>query len=407
MAIIKLRNNEEKDNEIYEAEELYEPDQEIEQKVKRRKRRKALLGLSVVAIILIAALLVRLSYDKKIYKDYKIVRSIKLGETYGCQFYEFGKNTLRYSNDGITYINEKDTVWNQPFEMKSPLIDVCRATVAIAEYKGNTIYICNQSGAVGQVSTKYPIESIEVSDQGIVAAITFDQKVNYIEVYDKAGNQLAEGRMSLMAETGHPTCMSISPDGTKLAVGFLYVDGSEIKSKVVFYNFSEVGKNNSDRIMGVFGHYDKSIVADVEFVDNNTIAAFGSDIVTIYNMKQKPSIKYEKEFGEKVRSVFYSKNYIGIVYATEDSGEPYKIEVMDKTGRTVFKKKIGIEYTNIKFDGDNVVVYSETELEIYAFNGTRKYKTEWEEKLVDILVTDKEYQYTLITSEGLKTIQLK
>ena len=52
-----------------------------------------------------------------------------------------------------------------------------------------------------------------------------------------------------------------------------------MKTNVVFYNFSEVGQNETERVVGGFNHYDSTIVADVNFIDENTVAAVGEDVV--------------------------------------------------------------------------------------------------------------------------------
>jgi len=240
----------------------------------------------------------------------------------------------------------------------------------------------------------------------VVAAITLGEGVNYIEVYDKEGNQLAWGQASLSGESGYPIDLSISNDGQKMIASYLYVDGSDIQNKIVFYNFSEVGKNEVDRIVGVFVHYGTTILPKVEFISNNVAVAFGDDIMTVYSMKQKPSIVYEDEVSN-VKSVFYSKDYIGLVMETDDAEKPYRVRVIDGKGKKLLDKKTDIEYTGVKLDGKNVILYNDIEMQVISFNGVVKFDGEYEEEITDILITGKQYVYYVVTRTGVKKVKLK
>lgn len=384
-----------------------EYDDGFERKIKTHKRRVLIFTLSVVIIAIATAVIIRISIDRKVYDKYEVREEIEMESTYGGSFYEFAGKILHYSNDGIAYIDGKNTIWNQPFEMKNPRLDICEDTVSIAEYQGTAVYIYNKSGALGQITSKYPIESLSISSKGIVALITSDKKVNYIEIYDKAGNELVEGQASLETDIGYPLALGISNDGTKMITSYLYMDGTSVQTKLVFYNFSEVGKNNVDRIVGVFNHYKSTIVPKVEFINNDKAVAYGDNIITLYSVTQKPDKIFEKEFDDKIKSVFYSDKYVGLVLKTNDNDKPYNIIVYDENGKECLNKKTATEYKNIKFDGKNVLLYNDIDIEVIAFNGVVKYKDTFNEEIEDILTTGKAYTYMVVTESDIKKIRLK
>lgn len=109
-----------------------------------------------------------------------------------------------------------ETVWNQAFEMKQPVVDMCADYMAIADLEGTTVYIYDKNGQQGEIQTEYPILDIEVAGQGVVAAITKSDIANQIEVYDKDGTNIAKGQTVLSGD-GCPVAISLSEDGTKLA----------------------------------------------------------------------------------------------------------------------------------------------------------------------------------------------
>ena len=213
----------------------------LEEKLKRHRRSKASKWIILVAVLIIAGVGYLIYLDNKVYTTYEVLESAPITDNYNGKFYEFGDYMLRYSEDGIAYLNGSKTYWNHAFEMRAPIIDICNSYVAVAEQKSNTIYICNNKGFQGEVETEYPIVGLDVSDNGIVAAITGENsELSYIEVIDEDGTRIAKGQ-SVLSSQGCPVDVSISEDGTKLAVSYLCVGSGVIQSKVVFYNYSEIG----------------------------------------------------------------------------------------------------------------------------------------------------------------------
>ena len=84
-----------------------------------------------------------------------------------------------------------------------------------------------------------------------------DRLKNLIEIYDKEGTNIAMGQTVLSGD-GCPLDISISNDGTKLAVSYVYLKNNMARTKVIFYNYSGVGKNEAGRIVGGFENYEES-----------------------------------------------------------------------------------------------------------------------------------------------------
>ena len=273
-----------------EGKPLEEVDEDVlEKKLKRHKLGKLSKWLILIGVIVIAVVGYIIYLNNKVFTSYEVLESVEITENYNGKFYEYGDYMLRYSEDGIAYLNGSKTHWNHAFEMRAPIIDICKSYVAVAEQKSNKINICNEKGFQGEVETEYPIIGLDVSNKGIVAAITGENsELSYIELINEDGTKIAKGQ-SVLSSQGCPVDISISEDGTKLVVSYLCVGTGVIESKVVFYNYSEIGKNEIDRFVGGF-NFDKTMIAHVEFINNDTVVAFGDDKVVLYSMKQKPSV---------------------------------------------------------------------------------------------------------------------
>ena len=378
----------------------------LEEKLKRHRRSKASKWIILVAVLIIAGVGYLIYLDNKVYTTYEVLESAPITDNYNGKFYEFGDYMLRYSEDGIAYLNGSKTYWNHAFEMREPIIDICNSYVAVAEQKSNTIYICNNKGFQGQVETEYPIVGLDVSDNGIVAAITGENsELSYIEVIDEDGTRIAKGQ-SVLSSQGCPVDISISEDGTKLVVSYLCVGSGVIQSKVVFYNYSEIGKNEVDRFVGGY-NFDKTMVARVEFVNNDTVVAFGDDKVVLYSMKQKPSVIAEISIDKEIKSIFYDEEYIGLVLANGQADNPYNMVVYDIEGKKISDVDFNLSYKNIKIANKTIILYNDVTLRVYTVKGKQKYEGNFDKGIVDVIMLDDKYNYLIIDPANVEKIKLK
>lgn len=381
-------------------------DAEYRSKLLRHKIFKVQKRVVVFVLILVLIIGAKVYYDTRTYTGYSVTESIMEGDTSKSRFYEYGDYILRYSDDGIAYLKGAETIWNQAFEMKEPIIDICNENVAIAELRTNDVYIFDYDGLVSKVKTAYPILALEVSNNGVVAAVTEEEENNHIEILDKDGNTVAIGQTVLSGD-GCPMDISLSEDGSKLMVSYLYVNGGAVQTKVVFYNYSEVGKNEVDRIVGGFNQYKSTVVPDVEFISNDIAVAFGDDMFTVYSIKQKPSILKESAHDKKVRSVFYGGGYFGFVFDNEVSGNPIRVCIYDGSGKVVYDKEIDFEFTKISVANDTVVMHDSERLLIQTIKGRVKYDDVVKEGINQVLNIGASTRFVLVTSESVKEIKLK
>lgn len=374
------------------------PKDEFEEAIRNHRRQVRIRIVCIVAVLAIVVLALNIYIGSRTYETYGILRSWDGNETVDSRYYRFGEGMLVYSDDGISYISDDTTHWNQAFEMKEPIVDICEDTVAVCDAQSTVVYIYNTEGLEGEIETVYPIVDLEVSSQGVVAAITVQKETNLIEVIDKEGNEIATGQTYVTGE-GCPINISISNDGTKLVASYIYVDGGEAKCKVVFYNYSEIGKNEVGRIVGGFNHYGTSIVSRVEFLDNDTVAAYGENIISLYSIKEKPSIIEEIECDKEINSIFFSEEYIGAVLDNEDYDNPYTVKVYNLEGEEELDKDTDFRYDKIFIVKDSIVFSNESELMLVNMSGRQRYKGEITEGIADIVVTDKVDEYYIINND--------
>lgn len=390
-----------------DREERYEEDDYgSKEKGSFLSRGFAVIGLlAVIAVAIVVFNMVFISH----YNSYEVIEDTGVQNAAISDYVPYQNSLLKYSKDGAAYIDEKgEVVWNETFAMKMPQADVSGEYVAIADMSGNDVYIFNKEGKVGNATMPYQICDIAVASQGEFAVVLKADKVNYINIYDKNGEQISE-RQTTIDKSGYPMDVDLSEDGEKLFSAYLTIDGVEAKYSLSAYNFGVAGQNeNADRLMGGY-QLDDTVVSKVEFLDNNTICAFGDNQILIYSMKQKPSKKADIPLENEVKSVAFNSDYIGVVVPNEEdkrADAPYKLELYNTNGRRVLQKDIDFDYEHVRIVGDEIVFTGGTECRIYTVDGKQKFSGSFQKNVMDVIPTGYSRRYIVLYDSGSEVVRL-
>lgn len=387
------------------SEELDE--QTVQRKI-RNHRRKILIAVAVVLVLAVAAFFVVLKIlDNQTYETYTVSSSVNRDDTESAQYTSYADGYVRYSNDGIAYFNSKGTaIWNQTYSMQKPQVKICEDKVAVGDLNGNMIYVFNETGLMGKVDAPLSISQIEVAKQGVVAAVLEDNNANYINLYDTDGTKLYTVKTTLSGD-GYPVDISISDDATKLIASYIYVSGESMNTNVVFYNFSDVGQNETERVVGGFNHYGNTIVGDVKFLTDTRAVAVGENVITIYKIKEYPGIEHEIEIDSEIERVFFSDKYIGLLMDNADSGGTYKMVVYNLAGAKQFEKTFNTQYNQIQFDGNSVILNNANTFTVMNMGGKVITTQNVDMPLTTVLATGSRGRYMIVNSKYVQNIRLK
>lgn len=384
-----------------------EDDEIVKHRIKMHRRHMVIIAAIGVIVIAIAVVLVMRLIDGYVFTSYSVTGSLNREDIESSGYIAYGDGYIRYSNDGAAYYTAKGkALWNQTYSMQKPQVKICEDCVAIGDINGNTIYIFNKNGNIGKVDTSLVISQIEVAANGAVAAVLEDNEANYINMYDKEGNKIYSVKTTLAGD-GYPLDISISNDSAKLIASYVYVSGEEIKTNVVFYNFSEVGQNETERVVGGFNHYNDVLVGDVQFLSNNIAVAVGENVISIYKIKEYPSLEKEIQIDNTIDRVFFGTDYIGLVLDNSDSGELYKMVVYNFSGSKVCEAEFGTQVDNIQFDGSSVVMNNSTSFSVFNLKGKNVANMSFDMPASKVLPTGTRGEYILINTKYIQNIKLK
>ncbi|MDD6812752.1 MAG: DUF5711 family protein [Lachnospiraceae bacterium] len=360
----------------------------------------------VLVVLAAVAAVLAIQWKNKIYTENAVISSVEITTQPNAVILPFSGNILSYSKDGASCMDAKGkAVWNETFEMQNPMLDVCQNVAAIGDYNGRSIYVMDTNGLLGQITTNKPLRNFCVSANGVVAAVLDDSDVTLIYLYDTQGQELVHFRTT-MEESGYPFSVSISPDGKLVCVSYLFVDSGEMKSSVAFYNFGAVGQNNTDNYVSGYDYQDV-VVGYTRFLDAKTAFAVSDDRIMFFGGAQKPVSIAECLLNEDVQQIYYGQDYVGLVFISTDSSNRYRLDVYNKSGQLSRSIDFDIEYSDIVFAEDQIIIYNESECRVYNMNGVQKYAGLFEKAVYALIPTSSFYKYVVVTADSIDTIELK
>ena len=384
--------------------EIRDPREDLEEKIaayKWRKRRNILL---TVVTLLAAVASTYLLVEMQTYTNMRTIESYAGKGTDKSSYLQFADGVLKYSRDGISYLNKKgEEQWNQAYQIKNPFLNTSKKAVAVAARGGNDIYVLDEKGLKGEIHTNYPIENMVVAENGIVSALLKNESSPLVVCYDAAGNILAEHRAS-MSGTGYPIAMALSPQGTKLQISYLCVEDGVQATRVTYFDFGE--SNGDEKEYQTAEEIYKNMVIPVSFfVNDKTSVLVGDRCFMIYKeTNQRPEAAKTIELDKEIKSVFYDEEYLGFIL--NDSDEGYEMRLYDMEGKEKLSRAFTGEYTNVKVSRGNVFLYNGKKCRIYSELGVKKFDGEADQDILEILPLTGINKYLVMNADGMDEIRL-
>ena len=142
-------------------------------------------------------------------------------------------------------------------------------------------------------------------------------------------------------------------------------------------------------------------------MNDNTLFAVGDGCLWIYTGNRQPVCAAGHLYNEEVQSVFYNEEYVGLMFRSEDSSYLYRLDVYNTAAKMVGSFYYNIEYTDLFFDRNNIIVYNETNCVITTMDKIEKFSGSFSKPVRLMLPGNSAYRYILVTDSSIDTIQLK
>lgn len=365
---------------------------------------KIAAAVLIVAVILICIINV---YSSNVaYTNYDILHSATREDGNNASYLKYQDGYIRYSTDGIAYYkNDGSVIWNHAYEINNPQVRICDEYIVVGNISGRNLFLYNKNGIKTEIDAAMTVTQVDVAQQGVTAVSLEDGNTNYINMYDSSGNKLTYITTSLAGD-GYPLDMALSNDGSKLVVSYVSVNGEDLQTNLAFYNFSDVGQNSVDRLVGGFNHYGTALVGKVEFVNNNTVVAFAEDRVSFYNISQYPELVQEVAFENQLQKITYNSEYVGIIFNNADSVDKYRMEIYNMKGQKAAELLFSEDYRNFEFNKQDVILYNEKTFSLVSLKGKVKYRNNFDMIIEKIIPLDSNQRFLVFNSKYIQEIRL-
>lgn len=380
---------------------------QIEEQVHQHRKKTFGRVVAVVVVVAVFVVGIQLWTALRTYSSYEVVSLSESRDSEATRYASFLGKRVEYTNDGIVYYGSGDELlWNQSFEMISPVIDVCEGYLAVYDAGGTSIYIMTESGLGKKIETSMPVSRVCIANQGTVAVLMKGDDVSYVRLYDRKGKELANGEF--FQENGtFPLDIALSADAQKLAVCMADVNAGSVCSVVSFYNFGSVGQNEIDNVVGTYS-YDGLLIPEIDYVSADRMVAFSNEGFLVFEGAQKPAPKHAQEYGEKVQSVFHSDKYVGVTYPNPEAEGSWHIKVYDLSGSVVMENDTAVAYTRVEFlDNSEVCVRDDHNCELFTIHSIRKFSYTFDEELYAVLSGSGSQNYTFVLDGKTEEVRLK
>ena len=289
--------------------------------------------------------------------------------------------------------------------MQEPLYAISQDVVGLADKNGTTVYVMNANGLISEINTLLPIKKLAVSAQGLTAASLEDSGTSWIKFYSpsRGDKAIAETKI-LMDESGYPVSMCISPDGIKFGVAHLNVENGEARSILAFHNLGAVGENEIDNFIGSTT-YSGTVFPVFEYINADIAVAYGTDRIQVFKGKQIPELEFEIPLEEEIVKVCYDSEHIGAMLKNAKEDGKYRLDIYDLRGKLVFSRGIDREYTDVKIQGDTIVLNNENEFCVYNIRGVKRYQKGYPRNILNLTILGNN-RFLVVDEKKLQVIRL-
>lgn len=369
------------------------------------KRRFLIFGS--IVLLFIAAAVAYILFAR--FENYTIIETLR-NENAGRTNYEKALGgIISYNPDGVSLMDySANKKWNISYEMKTPQLEVSSNYVLIYDKQGSVLEVANTEGETVRINTSFPINIASISDNGNTAVVMQQQENSHIIMYDYKGTILAEGELHA-GESGYPMGISLSSNGEVLAVSVLHLSEADIKTEVVFYDFSEEGSLKENNKSATFSFSD-TVIPLIDHVEDSKVIAVGTNSAVIFSSGSDPKIINEIFYEKEIKSVVHNARYFGIITESEsEDGEMINVlDLYTTNGKKRFSKEIDISYSKCKIMENNEILFTDgKETTILTSYGACRYKNETDSDIQNMLYDKRFRHYLLVHAGELSKIILK
>lgn len=279
----------------------------IEPEQKKVNKKKLIISI-IIGIILILLIALTILYvnnkearnwiDKNILQKEKTqnnLPSIEIEESDNSSIYAFNKYIgILNKNIFQIYDNTAKKEKELTIEITKPIFSSNNRYLAIAEEKGQKLYLIEDKDIIWETEVEGNISQITVNKNGYVA-VTIVDTINktVIAMYSSEGEHL----FNTVLSSTRVVATSISDDNKYLALAQVDTSGTMIQSSVKIISIED-GKNNSENsVKKIYNGENNDLITNIKYQEKNKLLCMYTDKITA--IKTDETIEDLQEYGDK------------------------------------------------------------------------------------------------------------
>lgn len=353
---------------------------------KKINKKKIWIAIGVVVLILInIAIMIVYSVNDIAHDwiDVNILRkevkqdkatTIDLKENQDSSVYAFNKYIGVLSKAKLSiYSNTGNEEKSLDVQISDPLWNSANRFLAIAENKGQKLYVLTDKDISWEASVDGNISQVHINKNGYVAVVISDTSYKtVIKMYDSQGKPLFNTYLS----TTRAVDVSISNDNKYLAIAEVDTSGTLIQSSIRIMSIDKASKNETDTLENTFKCTENKLITNIKYQDKNRLVCMytdsihelvdGKDEILIENVNRKVTFQSVNlhnnicSIEEKSSGLFTADSLINIVNTDNKQTKQYTAESVTKelfTYGNMIAVNLGTEVEFVNTDGKLVKRY--------------------------------------------------
>ena len=114
-------------------------------------------GMIAILVLFFIGVVLFLWYRYSTYTRMVVVKTYGDNHSAEGNYIRYADGVLHYSRDGIEMLTENgEEVWNQPYQMSNPVVEICDEAVAVGNRGGSTIMVFDKKVLGRSKSQAFP-----------------------------------------------------------------------------------------------------------------------------------------------------------------------------------------------------------------------------------------------------------
>ena len=180
--------------------------------------------------------------------------------------------------------------------------------------------------------------------------------------------------------------------------------------RVVFYDFSEIGKNMPNRVVGGFDEeFVSSMVARVKYLDKINSVAIASDGLYFFSSKNIASPKLVKTIKAEndIEAVAFEGDRLCVVYKNTSEKFNHTLYIYSKTGSVFLKKEFAGDFNKLDMQKGYIYMTKNDNAIIMNTSGVIKYSGSLDVNIHKIVKSGFLSGFTVLGDNDFRGIVLK